>query len=332
MRPLFVAGCQRTGTTAFTEYLNDHPDVLVLRERYKYVARQVTFDHFAFERVLDYSATETNVPESQFVELLARKDPENLKWVGDKNPDYYKHFDRLLDQNPGAKFIVMYRPLEEVAESFEARARNPEDPWAPHYDFELSIKLWNMALNSTRKFVESGHGADVLLVGYDEFFYNNEVCIPQLSAFLEIEFDEAILASWRDRSAGFEKARRPKKEFSEEQTSMIREQKAHAAEEWVLDRIEQQKKDPDSIFGKAAGELSPRRPRPLSPKQRIEDLQTTLEEELRKAERLRIRNRSLASRVKNLERQLQGIRDSRSWRLLRTLGRVKARLTGKPKR
>ena len=34
-RPLFVCGCARSGTTAFGDYLNQHPEVLLCQERYK---------------------------------------------------------------------------------------------------------------------------------------------------------------------------------------------------------------------------------------------------------------------------------------------------------
>ena len=334
LRPLFVAGCQRSGTTAFAEYLNDHPEVLVCQERYKYIPQQVTPDHFDFERILDYGESETNMPHEWYEELLVRKNPTHLRWIGDKNPGYYKYFGRLLRQNPGAKFIVLYRPLEEVAESFEARAQDTDDPWPSHYDFDLSIKLWNLALNSTRKFIESGRGANVLIVGYDDFFYRNEVCIPLISRFLGIEFDEPILADWQSRSAQFERIRRPKNALSEAQISLIREHKDLAAEEWILDRIEQQRRDPEALFVNSTPnkKFSPKKPSTLSRKQRIEDLQRTLEEELRRAERLRTRNRQLESRTKNLARQLRGIQGSRSWRLLQKLGRAKTRIVGKLRR
>lgn len=330
LRPLFVAGCQRSGTTAFVEYINDHPKMLICSERYKYIPRQVTFDHFAFERILDYSASETNMPEEWYRELLSRKDLANLRWIGDKNPDYYKHFGRLLEQNPGARFIVLYRPLEEVAESFDARAKDPEDRWPARYDFELAIKLWNMALNSTREFVEGGHGSDVLVVGYEDFFYRNETCVPLISRFLGIGLDEQVLAKWHERSVGFEQSRRRKDDLNEEQISLIERDKDRAAEEWMLTRIEDQNRDPDVLFERSVAPLISQRPRSLSPKQRIEDLQRKLEEESRKVERLSQQNRNLNKQLQRFKRQLRELRNSEpqeSGGLFQKLGSIRSRLT-----
>lgn len=306
MKPLFVAGCQRSGTTAFIRYLNQHPAVLVCRERYKYIPRRVTLDHFSFERILDYSEKETNVPEEQFVELLARKDPEKLKWIGDKNPDYYKHFARLLRQNPGARFIVLYRPLEGVAESFEARARDAEDHWPARYDFEMSVKLWNLALNRTREFVESGHGHRVLVLDYHGFFRMDEATIALLSRFLEIEFDEPTLYSWREFSKNFEGARRRKEALDEEQRSFVLENKDRAGEEWVLERIERQHSNIGEVFSEQP-----------NPEKRVE------------IQRLRERNEQLSRKVRRLEDRIRELEGSGYRRLLRKFAGLKHRLTRK---
>jgi hypothetical protein len=64
MRPLFVAGNQRSGTTALARYLNHHSQILICVERYKYVQPEnITPDLFSFERILAVDPSETNVPE-----------------------------------------------------------------------------------------------------------------------------------------------------------------------------------------------------------------------------------------------------------------------------
>lgn len=300
MRPLFVAGCQRSGTTAFIRYLNLHPEILVCRERYKYIPRRVTFGHFSFERIRAYSPDETNVPEEQFVELLVSKDPEKLKWIGDKNPDYYKHFDGLLNRNPGARFIVLYRPLEEVAESFEARAKDPEDHWPARYDYEMSVKLWNLALNNTREFIEGGNGYRVLVLDYHAFFRMDEDTITSLSHFLELEFDEATLDSWRHLSSDFDSGRRRKEILDEEQRSFIQQNKDRAAKEWVLKRIERQHSSPDEVFSEQPG----------------------TEKRL-----LRERNRRLFRKIEKLETRISELESPSYRRLLKKLGNLRRALT-----
>lgn len=239
MRPLFIAGIpQRSGTTALADYLNMHQEMLVCIERYKYAPRRITPDLFTFERILDYREGETNIPRERHVELLEKKDPAKLKWIGDKRPAYFRWYDRLLEDNPEAHFIVIYRPVEGVAESFQARASNPESRW-PH-GFEEGVRRWNIALKRTRKFVESDSNPPVLILSYHDFFYRNEVCIPLLSQFLGVEFDEEVRKAWREKTLKFEGKRRPKEPLSREQELFIRENKNYDNEKWILDRIEWQ--------------------------------------------------------------------------------------------
>ncbi|MGH3087654.1 MAG: sulfotransferase family protein [Rubrobacteraceae bacterium] len=238
-RPLFVAGTpQRSGTTALANYLNLHPEILICIERYKYAPRRITPDLFTFERILDYREGETNIPRERHVELLERKDPSKLKWIGDKRPAHVKRMKRLSLDNPGARFIVIHRSVEEVGESFQARARNPKDDW-PH-DFAEGIRRWNLALKRAREFVESGSDLPVLILPYHDFFHGDGVCVPLLSRFLEVEFDEGVREEWNKMSLDFEKRRRPKEPLTGEQRSLIRENKDHENEKWMSDLIERQ--------------------------------------------------------------------------------------------
>lgn len=157
MNILFVAGPGRSGTTAFAQYLNQHPGILVCRERYKFVPKKITPEHFAFERILDFREGETNQPREYHAALLGKKDAGKVEWIGDKTPGYVKSFKALLKNNPGARFVVMYRPVEEVAESYDARSKSPDDPWLGGTNgFELGVREWNAAMKKTCNFVESG--------------------------------------------------------------------------------------------------------------------------------------------------------------------------------
>jgi hypothetical protein len=239
IRPLFIAGIpQRSGTTALAEYLNMHQEILVCIERYKYAPQRITPDLFTFERILDYREGETNIPRERHVELLEKKDPAKLKWIGDKRPAYFKWYSRILEDNPGAHFLVMYRPVEEVAESFQARARKPEDRWT--HGFEEGVRRWNVALKCTRKFVESSVNPPVLILLYHDFFYRNEACIALLSQFLGVEFDEEVREAWRKKTRKFEHKRRPKEPLTKEQKLFVKKNKNYKHEKWILDRIEKQ--------------------------------------------------------------------------------------------
>lgn len=347
-RPLFVAGCQRSGTTAFAECLNLHPRILLDVERYRSIpARTITPELFTFERILDYRE-ETIRPREYYEELLFRKEPEKLEWIGGKNPNYLLHFDVLSENNPGARFIVLHRPVEEVEESWEVGSDTPDDPWRGRENgFERGVEAWNRALRKTREFVEAGRCPRVLIVSYHDFFSRNRECLALLSLSLGLEFDEATRRRWEEATARFDRARRPKSPLTEEQARFIAEHKDHAAEEWILARIDEQWKsvqrdaestkelvrsrggDPHGladavVSARAAAEDEAERARCLE--RRVAELTDDLAKETRIAERLERKNKRLALHVRHLREQIRSIRSSRSWMVLESLRRLRARL------
>lgn len=310
MKRLFVAGSPRSGTTALANYLNQHQEVLICRERYKYVSpKKIDSSTFAFERILDYRDGETNIPKEYHEQLLREKDPGKLKWIGDKYPFYVKRFARLFKNIPGARFIVLYRPVEEVAESFEARANNPRDRWPAENGFEAGVRVWNSILLHAREFIESSPDAQVLIVDYHDFFYRNEACLPLISGFLDLEFDEPVREAWKEMSGKFEKGRRHKEALSAERAAFIQENKDHATERWILDYINEQWKEPR---------------RQTERTDQVEELEGLLAKERRRNRRLKERNRRLTERARILELQLQEVQGSTTWKLLTKLGSARA--------
>ena len=246
MNLLFVSGPARSGTTALVEYLNDHPEMLICQERYKWVPKKtISPELFTFEKILefedDYEVRDTEERRRYHSDLVSRKNYAELEWIGDKHPGYVKNLGLLADNNPGASFIFTYRPIEEVAESFEARSRNPDDGWLGGKDgFRLGIEYWNTALQNIRDFIESGVNPNALVISYHDFFYRNEDCVPLLSRFLDLEFHDSVRESWRQRSKSFEGGRREKEPLSESQQSLVREHADRDAEAWILGRIRRQ--------------------------------------------------------------------------------------------
>lgn len=322
MNVLFVAGPGRSGTTAFSRYLNQHEEILVCRERYKFVPREITPEFFSFEKILDHKDEETNLPRDYHVDLLSKKDPAKLKWIGDKTPNYVRHLKPLAKNNPGARFVVLYRPVEEVAESYESRSKNPEDGWLGGKNgFELGIRDWNIAMRKTREFIQSNLEPEVLIVSYHDFFYRSESYIPLLSRFLGLEFGEDVRRAWRKTSLRFEQRRRQKEPLNEEQARLIEQNKDQNAEAWILDRIERQWKEPEKLFSpggeahdRPRSEEEEERNRKLQARRRrIEDLETRLLEEQGKVSSLSRENQSMKFKIEELERRLraEGLRDER---------------------
>lgn len=83
IRPLFVIGASRSVTIAAMEYMNQHEEILIGRERYKRNYEQMDPALLTFDRMLDYEPQreggETNIPREYHVDLLAKKDEERKK-------------------------------------------------------------------------------------------------------------------------------------------------------------------------------------------------------------------------------------------------------------
>lgn len=360
-RLLFVGGPSRSGTTALADYLNLHEEILLCMERYKYVSDAVDPGFFALDRITDYepgqgkqSGAQTNTPREYHEDLVAGKDPDRLKWIGDKYPNYVRRLNTLWRKNPGAKFILTYRPVEEVAESYEKRSKNPDDPWlGGRAGFEIGVRDWNIAMRETRDFIEGFVNAPVLIVGYHDFFYRNEEFVTLISRFLDLEFDAAVRRAWRDASQGFESGRREKEPLSKEQTAFIEEHKDHEVERWILARIARQWEEPelyaleeryDSAIlnsnprGLAAAliethlRIEEQEHRSIRLGQRKGDLKGELDDQRQDIDVLTRNNETLGLETRRLEHQLGGIRSSRSWRLLTGIGGLRKTLSNYGKR
>jgi chemotaxis protein histidine kinase CheA len=323
-RPLFICGCQRSGTTALARYLNEHEEILVTLERYKGKIRRenITMDLFAFDRIMAVSPDETdrgaeNVDYLKRIhgELLARKDPAKLRWVGDKNPGYVNNLGALAKNNPGAHFIMIYRPLEEVVESWQERSRNPHNRWLYGKDgFRLGVETWNRAQRRTVEFLQSGMKHRILLLHYHDFSYCKESCVHLISRFLDLEFGEEILRTWAETSREFESRRREKDSLTAEQQAYMDEHKDHAAEAVLLERIEEQWRELDLPPGELLEQWLD------EAWERMETLENELVQERRKAWRLERNSR-------NLRQQLNRARQSLAQRVVSKLARMCSRVT-----
>ncbi len=326
MNILFITGPGRSGTSAFANYLNKHPEILVCVERYKWIRPEVTPSLFTYERILDHRKRETNTRRDRHVSLLGKKDPTKLTWIGDKAPGYVKDISIVAENNPRARFVVMYRPIEEVVESYVARSKDPGDRWLGGKNgFGLGIKDWNVAMRNTREFVEAGMGRRTLIVDYNDFFHRNETCIPLVSRFLGIEFDERIRDIWGRLSSRFENERRPKDSLSEEQKALLQKRKDHAAEEWVLERIQKQR---DEIGVEEEG-VPPRGVRDGWREVAEELMRMEVAAQTARSRRLERRIEKLEEKIRPERERLSLVRNPAARKLLARLDRVRAKVMGK---
>ena len=314
-RTLFVCGSDRNGTTALAEYLNRHPKILVCQESSETAQQaEITLDPSTFERMLDPLPKEPGdaAPHNNGdrlvkprAELLANRDPSGLQWVGASNSDYLMRMESVAGNNPGARFIVMYRPIEEIAESWEPEdADNGQDS---NDGFGRAVKTWNRGLQSTRRFIRESLIPSVLLIDYHDFLYRTELVASQISRFLELEFDEPVAAEPSD------KVPRPERVGSEEKRSLIQEHANRAAEAWILDRIEKQWVKPGLYIQRTSKSA----------------LATSLDETEARTWRLQEKVRELERDRERRRQRSKQLQSSRTWKLLNRISSIRTRIAGK---
>lgn len=335
-RPLFILGPARSGTTALLEYLNLHEEILICKERYKYMQKGLDPDLLTFQRILDYGPQdeggETNIPREYHEELLAKKDPGKLSWIGDKLPSSPWRFKMIYENNPGVRFLATYRPLEEVVESFVERTKNPDDRWLGGKDgLEMGVNAWNRAMRSVRDFVKNEKHPRVFVVSYEDFFQHNRECAPLVFDFLGLDRDDELLEEWAGISHEFEGGRREKDQFSREQMDFLEENKDHEAEAWVLDRIERQKRAPEVYVRESANEGRELATAAVSEKTEARTQDKKIERLENRIENLQGNLRIAQRRAAELEREPIELRkspSSKSPRVASTLRHVRARIRG----
>jgi glycosyltransferase involved in cell wall biosynthesis len=219
-RHLFIAGCPRSGTSALTFLLNEHPRLAIGFERYKRVRAQLDPFHFTPAQFFSPVAAETDIRgELLYARLRERWEGGGVSVVGDKVPLYTRVLGQLLERFPGARVVVMVRDPLDVARSFRRRAADPGDWWPAENDETLAMKMWNEALAAVRAVdaepAEGGFGRGAAgggqvaaLLPYEALFSGEERWLEMLLAFVGVPLTERLRAEhqrlaarWREEGA-----------------------------------------------------------------------------------------------------------------------------------
>lgn len=171
---LFVSGCARSGTSALTELLGNHPAVVMGMERYGNFYDQADLslspEHFEKERFFGIRPEDTFYAD---FDAFHAWDPDirakfdDAVYVGDKRPNIHRHYPALYERFPGAIVYYIFREVHAVAGSWEVRKAAGTD-WSPELDFAAAVNMWNESLQTTLKTLEAGF--PVVLVNYKSFF------------------------------------------------------------------------------------------------------------------------------------------------------------------
>jgi chondroitin 4-sulfotransferase 11 len=311
---LFVCGCDKSGTTILADYLNLHPEILISRGDSEMTQQgEVVLDPSTFEKTLGFGSEESGdpLPDNNKVRLTehraeppANEAPVRPRWIGASNPDYVRRMETVAANNPGARFIVVYRPIEEVAESWETNGTG--DHAGGNGGFEQTARIWSRSLQGTRKFIRESLVPRVLLVSYHDLLYRSETVVPLLSRFLGLEFHEPIRADRIDRVL-------PTEALGREKRSSIRKYANRAAEAWILDRIDKQWTRPE-LYTQETSKAA---------------LATSLDEMEARTWRLQQKVKELERDRERRRRKVKQLKSSRTWKLVNKISGVRAKLAGK---
>lgn len=193
-RLVFVFGVARSGTSALTRLLNEHPRICIGIERYKYAFRKkrVTAAYFEERRFFDFRASDTNITPAadprwaEFYETMRRRWPQ-AEIVGDKIPiiQSYPHVKATF---PQASIVYICRDLIRVASSWNVRAASKSDKWPAHNDYAKAVLQWNQANRLVREW--AGQPAMRLLVlDYERLFSGDLSELQRMMRFLSVSAD-----------------------------------------------------------------------------------------------------------------------------------------------
>jgi len=318
--PLFVSGCDRSGITALTDYLNRHPEILVCQERSDATQQEeITLNLPTFERMLDSLPKETgdSAPYDDVhrlikpaAELLANRNLARLRWIGASNLDYASRMESVAANNPGARFIVMYRPIEEVAEAWEPKAA--DDDQRTNDGFGRAVKAWSRSLQGTRRFIRASLVPRVLLLSYHDLLYRTETVVPLISRFLELELDESVTADLADKAPQSERVNSGET-LGREKRSLIQKHANRAAEAWILDRIERQW-EKLGLYTQRTSKAA---------------LAASLDETEARTWRLQQKVNELERDRERRRRSFKQLQSSRTWKLLNRISGIRAKIASR---
>ena len=203
----FIVGAPKAGTTSIHEYLKNHVQVFMSKEK------EINF--FSSDEILNQGLYYKNEVCSELTKYLSFfSKAVNFKIIGESSVSYlfYKNTaEKIYQFNPNAKILIILR--------------NPIDRAFSHYlmdkrlgytnsDFSSIIRNENKEKNQPLLFqqhvlVGKYHcqvkryidlfGKNVLLMDYSELISSSEYFIRKICDFLEIKYDDKIILKKSNR-------------------------------------------------------------------------------------------------------------------------------------
>lgn len=200
--PVFVVGCQRSGTTWVQLLLARHPHVSTANETHlvnRFLGPAVRAWDELSEDPRDVGLP-TLCSGSEFLdtvrglgrEVIARIAEPGARVVVEKTPDHALWGDELLQLFPDARILHVVRDPRDVCSSLLAAGRDWGSHWAPRSTYEAASR-WNRYVEAARG-IRPGGGDLRLEVRYEDLHADPESELGRMMEWLELEHGDDFLA------------------------------------------------------------------------------------------------------------------------------------------
>lgn len=215
--PLFVVGMWRSGTSLLYALLNQHPQIALMyegdlpvlwplflggRSRPDWLARWNFWNGALQRHKLEIDHFPRTVPNLKSAMETVYRSYAGLAICGCKSPNYYRSMERIARMFPNARFIVIWRNLEDICRSTTRAAQ--QRSWFSRKGMAHRIILGyrQMKLQCERL---ATIGAQVHEIHYEELVSDPAKTMAGICRFLQIPFSPGM-SSLRDadRSAIFD--------------------------------------------------------------------------------------------------------------------------------
>ncbi len=210
MRPIFIVGMPRSGTTLVRAMLSSHPRITISPETHylsiwmkrfahldvgcpqdfetfwRRLVQTEEFPHLDIdpdktrERILGYGPVTHRTVFTGLMEEFAGK-MNKPRW-GEKTPGHYLHIDTLLEWFPEARIVYVLRDPRAVVSSMLAV------PWAGR-DTEEFVQQWLQCLRIMGKWEKDER---VHVVAYEQLVSDPEQQLRRMCRFLDEEYTPAM--------------------------------------------------------------------------------------------------------------------------------------------
>ncbi len=195
IKPIFIVGMPRSGTSLVEQILSSHPLVYGAGERMEILDIVRNLQHeLASNRAYPFCLDELTQGQltskaKRYLKDLTAKAPPKVKFVTDKMPDNYKHLALIQQLFPKAKILHCVRnPLDNCLSCYftqlmgNAYSYNLKD-LGTHYGFyQAQMEHWKKTLN-----------LQILDVQYEEMVASPEKMSREITEFCGLPWDDACL-------------------------------------------------------------------------------------------------------------------------------------------